>query len=138
MRFCGITHGMQHSLPCRCQKCLTLVSCPMGIIPRDVHPSLGGEVLHRHPNVLVRVLHHREKPLEDTKGSSLGPVGWEDVVLPLFREITCTGPRRGCGGSVPALPHAPPRCAAALRPSAGRAAAPAPSTWPGSRPSLRT
>lgn len=27
------------------------------------------------------MLHYRENPLEDTKDSSLGAVGWEDVVL---------------------------------------------------------
>lgn len=76
------------------------------------------------------MLHHRENPLEDTKDSSLGAGGWEDVVLPHFREIICKG-------LCASLPHAP--CfATALRPSAGRAAAPAPSTWPGSRPSRRT
>ncbi|RLW01324.1 hypothetical protein DV515_00008199 [Chloebia gouldiae] len=41
-----------------------------------------------------------EKLLEDTKGSSLGPVGWEDVVLPLVQEITCNGVRKGCGSTL--------------------------------------
>ncbi|OWK54076.1 Solute carrier family 12 member 3 [Lonchura striata] len=41
-----------------------------------------------------------EKPLEDTKGSSLGPVGWEDVVLPLVQEISCNGLRKGCASTL--------------------------------------
>lgn len=133
---------------------LAPVSCPMEIVPLDVPPALPSPVqgdpgqTPQHCGGMV--LQCGEKPLEGAKGSGLGPVGSGGgcggaPFLGGNNLQISTGLREGLrlehgsAGRPEGLRLTWPLAAAAARcPSAGRVAAPAPSTWPGSRPSHRT